>query len=50
MPSTHARDLGRVKQWLKEDLLNSSMLEPGTSASAIRRFNQLGHETHILNG
>ena len=31
--------LGGVKQWLKEDLLNSAMpwlgLEPGTSASAV---------------
>ena len=37
----HPLHLGGVKQWLKEDLLNSSMpwwgLEPGTSASAVRR-------------
>ena len=37
--------LGGVKQWLKEDLLNSSIpwlgLESGTSASAIRPFNHL---------
>ena len=37
--------LGRVKQWLKEDLPNSSMrwwgLKLSTSPSAIQRFNHL---------
>ena len=35
----HPSHLGGLKQWLKEDLLNSSMpwlgLEPGTSASTV---------------